>query len=94
MALAKKTAPLKKSSRIVERAANTGDHLAVLHLDHYQTYLEIDGVAREFWELIDNKKTLPDIVAVLQKRYPKDAKEVSKRVTSWSQALKKHKLLA
>lgn len=84
--------PLKKAKEVLARL-NVDRTLSVLHLEQYDVYYNISGVALECFQLIDGKKTEADIVVALQKRYPDESKKVPRKVNDWVREFKKFGLI-
>lgn len=81
------------SPEVISRV-NSDKSLSILHLGQYNCYYCLDGVALEFWKMIDGKKSVAHLVDKLQRKYPAHAKQIPTKVSGWIRDFKKYKLLA
>lgn len=83
---------LKRNSDVLARR-NTDGTIAVLRLDSDDSFYTIDGIAAEFWSLIDDKASIEEIKDKLAKRYRPPAERFSRDVKSLVNELLREKLI-
>jgi len=82
------TATPKRTADILFRR-NEKNEILIMHLEELESYYCIDGIAADFWELIDGKRSTDEICGILAKRHEEDQAYIASNAKKLLTQLKK-----
>ena len=83
---------LKVNENVISRR-NSDNTFSIISIDNEENYFSLDGVAAEFWSMIDGKNSVQNISKKLFSKYDYSAKDFNASVEKLLKDLLKSKLI-